>query len=76
MGVKKRSLSSVERGKSRYQNHKRSQLGACGLEGYTKERPRLFQARHGAGERVESNAKRGKKIPHPTPYNDCHKTVT
>ena len=55
MGLKKRSLSLVERGKSRYQNHIGLQLAACGTERYTKERRhlRLFRARHVAGERLE-----------------------
>ena len=52
MGLKKRSLSSVERGQSRYQNHKRPQPGACGQEHDTKERLRLFRARRVAGERA------------------------
>ena len=51
-GSEKRSLSLLERGKPRYQNHRGTQLGSCGMERNTKERPRLFRARHGAGERV------------------------
>jgi hypothetical protein len=52
MGLKKRSLSLVGRGKPCTERYKRSGARRLRARAPNEERPRLFRARHGAGERV------------------------
>jgi hypothetical protein len=52
MGLKKRSLSLVGRGKPCTERYKRSGARSLRVRAPNEERPRLFRARHVAGERV------------------------
>jgi hypothetical protein len=58
MGLKKRSLSLVGRGKPCIERYKKSVARRLRVRAPREERPRLFRARHGAGERVERNCQR------------------
>jgi hypothetical protein len=56
MGLKKRSLSLVERGQPTHHRYKRQAARSLRARVPHEERHRLFRARHVAGERVAHNA--------------------